>query len=168
MGLMDSKTFNSLLNERILKTTAVLQSKNKEYGAEDDKLYNFKRTAAMNRVSQAQALWGMASKHFISIIDMVEGKLESTEHNVSEKIGDAINYLILLEAVFTEERSSLKELRKEIDSLIKELPKGLALNNAVSTVKSVYNAPAETGYPKQSNIGPRVQKGQINGRKKNR
>ena len=56
----------------------------------------------MNNETVAEALWGMNSKHIVSVIDMVEGKLPINERNINEKIGDSINYLILLEAIFRE------------------------------------------------------------------
>ena len=45
----------------------------------------------------------MAQKHLVSVMDLVHGKLKSEPVMVDEKIGDMINYLILLEAVLKEE-----------------------------------------------------------------
>jgi hypothetical protein len=51
-----------------------------------------------------EALWGMALKHLISVMDLVAGRLPASKATVDEKVGDLINYLILLEAVFAEGR----------------------------------------------------------------
>ena len=125
---MNVEKFNKMLEERIKKTRAVLDSKNKEYASDIDKLHNFKRASAMENCSPEKALIGMWAKHIISILDIVD-KLdkEDAKYNghaicqplkvtiplVEEKIGDAINYLILLEALIKERYeawNTLKEL----------------------------------------------------------
>ena len=100
---MTFKEFEKLLDLRIKKTREVLAVKNKEYASDTDKLYNFKRTAAMLACSDEEALLGMLAKHLVSIIDMVQNKREANYALWDEKIGDAINYLILLEAIIVEE-----------------------------------------------------------------
>lgn len=94
--------FARVLEQRLNKTVAVLDAKNKEYASDVDKLYNFKRAAAMLGCSPEEALLGMLSKHLVSIIDMVQNKRDADYSIWSEKIGDAINYLILLEAIIIE------------------------------------------------------------------
>lgn len=51
------------------------------------------------------ALYGIMAKHLVSVIDLIEGTIEPTEYFINEKLGDLINYLVLLEAVFKEELS---------------------------------------------------------------
>ena len=51
-----------------------------------------------------KALVGMWTKHIISILDIVDG-IEAkapADAVIEEKIGDAVNYLILLEAMLKE------------------------------------------------------------------
>lgn len=82
-----------------------------------DKLHNFKRAGNMLQCSPEYALVGMWTKHIISLLDIVDKinkedvKLSNmfvckpddvTIAMVEEKIGDAINYLILLEALIKE------------------------------------------------------------------
>ena len=46
-----------------------------------------------------QSLWGMLTKHIVSIRDMVQSG-ESYSHDIwDEKLGDAINYLAILKAI---------------------------------------------------------------------
>lgn len=122
---MNVEKFNKMLEERIEKTRQVLNSKNKEYASNSDKLHNFKRAGDMLRQTPEQALVGMWTKHIISILDIVDQidtanrpripadyTLEEftkylkakklTIATVEEKIGDAVNYLILLEALIKE------------------------------------------------------------------
>jgi len=93
--------FNQILENRITKMREVLASKGKEYATED-RLYNFRRGAEINHTTPQDYLWQLATKHLVSIIDMVEGRLELTPYLISEKIGDIINYCVLLEALFLE------------------------------------------------------------------
>jgi hypothetical protein len=104
---MDNEQFEKILENRLTLIRSILGSKAMEY-AHGDRLYNFKRAANICQTTPQQALIGMFMKHLVSVLDLVEGKLVATEHNVNEKIGDAINYLILLEAVLKEEKPNLK------------------------------------------------------------
>lgn len=51
----------------------------------------------------AQNLWGFLKKHLTSVLDLVDGSKPVTKAMVDEKVGDAINYLVLLEAVLLED-----------------------------------------------------------------
>lgn len=101
---MNQKEFAKLLARRYTITTNILNSKNKEYANENDKLHNFKRAGKMLEQTSEQALVGMWTKHIISILDIVNKlpKETPTTELIDEKIGDAINYLILLEALIKE------------------------------------------------------------------
>jgi len=83
----------------------VLGVKAAEYGRNDDRLHNFKRGAAMLRETPEAHCVQLLSKHVISILDMVDDLAAAKCANMNqweEKIGDAINYLILLEALVAE------------------------------------------------------------------
>jgi hypothetical protein len=102
---MTFEKFNELLNCRIETTKQVLANKNAEYARNDDKLSNFKRAASLGQCTPERALIGMLTKHIISVYDMIDdldqnkvGKIETW----NEKIGDTINYMILLEALINE------------------------------------------------------------------
>jgi hypothetical protein len=114
---MKHKEFVKLLNSRIAKIQKVMASKNREYANDNDKLHNFKRAGKMLNCSPEKALVGMWSKHIISILDIIdelEFKCGANQNcfpdfvpeaymkMIDEKICDAINYLILLEALITE------------------------------------------------------------------
>jgi hypothetical protein len=98
---MNSQQFELILAKRLDLTKKVLGSKAKEY-AVGDRLYNFKRAAEIERTTPEKALLGMMAKHLVSVIDLIEGNVEVTEYLVNEKIGDSINYHILLEALLLE------------------------------------------------------------------
>lgn len=99
---MKSEQFNDLLSFRMRAITETLITKAKEY-ATDDRLHNFKEAAKTFNCSPAGACWSYMMKHLISIKDMADGTKKVTPEAVREKIGDAINYLILMEAIFLED-----------------------------------------------------------------
>ena len=99
---MTEQQFEKHVDERIEKIHHVLQIKAKEYRKNDNPFHNFDRAAAMSNCTPERALMGMLAKHQISVLDLVDdidsGKMPSREL-VDEKIGDHINYLILLEGL---------------------------------------------------------------------
>ena len=98
---MKNGEFEKILEGRIDKIREVLAVKGKEYAPEGkDRLHNFKIAAKINDQKYWQALWGMATKHLVSIKDMIDLPCRPETQLVDEKIGDMINYLILLEALW--------------------------------------------------------------------
>lgn len=98
---MNRELFDNILEARIIKMQGTLAAKAAEYSTED-RLHNFKVAARILDISPEEALMGMAAKHLVSIIDMVNGTTVPTMTLIDEKIGDFINYMVLLEALFIE------------------------------------------------------------------
>ena len=103
---MNVENFDKVVENRLKDIKRILGSKGKEYSSDTDRLYNFKRAAKMNNTTPEKALWGMATKHLVSVVDIIhdidDGKAVSIDM-IEEKIGDMINYLILLEALLKED-----------------------------------------------------------------
>lgn len=100
---MNAREFKKLVKESQKRTHNTLLEKGEEYSRDGNRLHNFYRAAAMNGQTPQQALWGMLSKHIISVKDMVDNTADATyptEDQIDEKIGDMINYLHLLEGLF--------------------------------------------------------------------
>lgn len=113
---MNNEAFSSVVDATIEKLIkAVLVNKGAEYTRGDDRLSNFKRMAAALNSTPESALVGAWMKHIASILDMVDD-IETYQdvrkdgvHPMSqwdEKIGDAINYLILLRALVIERKEN--------------------------------------------------------------
>ena len=101
---MTSETFNKLIVDRIEQCTNVLIKKAEEYATED-RLHNFKVAAEMQGCTPVKALAGMMAKHTVSIYDLVnecEAGVDISLDLWDEKIGDHINYLLLLHALLRE------------------------------------------------------------------
>ena len=98
---------SAVVEARLESIRRTLCRKVEEYSTDEDRLHNFnvaaqKREAATGKpVSREEAIQWFAEKHDVSIDDIVnmtkEGKVVLNEL-ISEKIGDRINYYILLEA----------------------------------------------------------------------
>jgi hypothetical protein len=99
---MNYEMFDSLVSKRCVKIKSVLGSKKKEYASNEERLHNFKVAAKATGKTPEQALWGMYMKHWVSVQDMVEDPYKITRESIDEKIGDSINYHILLEALMFE------------------------------------------------------------------
>ncbi len=101
---MNSVTFENILKKRLEQCTEVLTKKADEY-ATDDRLHNFKIAANLQGVSPVTALGGMMCKHTVSIYDLIrdsENGKHISKEMWDEKIGDSINYLLLLTALVYE------------------------------------------------------------------
>lgn len=104
---MTKNEFNSIIDSRVETIQEILRSKGKEYqsSTKDDVLHNFKEAAKIMGVTKEEALDGMMMKHYVSYRDMLnsvkEGKVHTAEY-VEEKIGDLINYFVLMEACMKE------------------------------------------------------------------
>lgn len=106
IGLFESveerpKTYSEHIEDMIEHCKDMLLTKHTEYATEDD-FHNFNVAAKLQNVTPQQALVGMMDKHVVSVHDLVnehaEGRgipLEKWE----EKIGDNINYLLILWAM---------------------------------------------------------------------
>ncbi len=98
---MNSETFNQILEETFERCRCIMEMKSDEY-ATHDRLHNFKVASLIQMVSPRKALWGMANKHLVSIMDIVGGR-PTDRATLDEKINDMINYLVLLKALVIEE-----------------------------------------------------------------
>lgn len=98
---MTAETFNRLLEIRQRAIAGSLASKAGEY-ATADRLHNFKEAARTFGGTPAEACWSYMMKHLVSIKDIAHGRKPAEPGAVHEKIGDAINYLVLMEAILLE------------------------------------------------------------------
>ena len=104
-----SVNFNDIIAVRVSKIQQVLYKKAEEYATTGDRFHNFRVAARINNETPERALLGMWIKHFISVLDMIDWidqcPKKITLELIDEKIGDNINYLILLEGLLLERLS---------------------------------------------------------------
>ncbi len=90
-------TFDEVLNLRLQEIKSVLGSKQKEYSRNNNRLHNFDVAARVGNTTPELALKGMWMKHIVSVFDIIDSPEDVAKHTIDEKIGDLINYAILLE-----------------------------------------------------------------------
>tara|TARA_R100001129_G_scaffold7028_1_gene5339 strand:- start:1360 stop:1674 length:315 start_codon:yes stop_codon:yes gene_type:complete len=104
---MKVKNFKKLLEERFSKTRKVYSKKMNEYANDLDVFLSFKKGVGFSFQNTPEGVaWEYACKHFESIktiISKLPDEIPSDEL-VDEKIGDAINYLIILEGLIKERK----------------------------------------------------------------
>lgn len=111
---MTRKQFvQDVVQRRVQLIQDVLQSKTDEYAGQDDVFKAFTEALPLSFHDTKQAVaWEFMVKHLQSIKLIIEerakkGKLPD-EKLLEEKIGDAINYLILIEGMFKEDMAPQK------------------------------------------------------------
>jgi hypothetical protein len=110
---MNTEQFDKVVSNRLDAIKATLISKAKEYAkGDEDRLHNFNRGAQITGQSREKVLQGFMLKHLVSVFDMIDDPSKATEYMINEKVGDAINYLVLLEASF---KDRLNEQNKKTD-----------------------------------------------------
>jgi hypothetical protein len=99
--------FKELLEKRFTKTRKVYSKKMNEYANDLDVFLSFKKGVGFSFQNTPEGVaWEYACKHFESIktiISKLPDEVPSDEL-VDEKIGDAINYLIILEGLIKERK----------------------------------------------------------------
>lgn len=104
---MISKEFEDIVTKQFEYCYDLLFEKAKQYNiGTDDRLHAFKVASAFEGISTKQALFGMLTKHLVSLSDMVRQDNDYSLDVWNEKISDSINYLLLLKAVVEEEAKS--------------------------------------------------------------
>lgn len=115
---MQNDQFNDVIETTLDNAKRTLTRKSEGYSTEEDRLHNFRTGAALNGITMEQVCWGMATKHIISIRDMVMSGETYDADIWDEKLGDAINYLALLKAITAEASTpsdeSLAALREKL------------------------------------------------------
>ena len=91
--------FDRVLENRIEKIRQVLSRKAGEYAKDTNRYHNFDVAAEYDRETAERALWGMLKKHIVSVQDMINNPENITDALIDEKIGDVVNYFILLEGI---------------------------------------------------------------------
>ena len=110
---MNAKDFDEIVTARMAWCNKTLCAKGDEYARDGDRLWNFKVAARKLNCHPAEALAGMMVKHTVSVDDIIDGLAKGVvppKELVAEKIGDSIDYLLLLEGLIEEERQRREEV----------------------------------------------------------
>ncbi len=111
---MTRKQFvQDVVQRRVQLIQDVLDAKNSEYADQDGVFKAFTESLPLSFHDTKQAVaWEFMVKHLQSIKMIIEAKSKTgkipDEKMLEEKIGDAINYLILIEGMFKEDMAPAK------------------------------------------------------------
>ena len=113
---MTDEAFNEVFEKQVVRCRDILCKKAEEYADKenDDRLHNFKCAAGLQNRDPKDSLWGMMTKHLVSITDMCQDKKNHPMDMWDEKITDALNYLFLLKGLVVEEYQEKKMLEDQI------------------------------------------------------
>lgn len=114
---MNTETFNKIIHEQIERCENTLCKKADEYDANEDRLHVFKVAAGIQKCLPTTALAGMMAKHTVSVYDMIRGLEDGKSYPVElwdEKIGDSINYLLLLAAAVREDSENQRNYQNYV------------------------------------------------------
>ena len=124
---METYEFNEVVRRRCQLINQVLDKKAEGY-ARGDRLSNFKKAGKCLSKSPEEVCMGLMIKQFVCVTEIVcdapNSKKIALTH-IDEKIGDTINYLILLEALL-HERYGYKantEIRDRVNETLKSKKK---------------------------------------------
>lgn len=108
---MNRDSFDKHCDKFIVSITDEMRKKGKDYSGDDDILNNFKRNADALGVSKYTILAVYMNKHLDAVNKFMKDPNDSTSEPILGRIGDAINYLLLLSAMIKEdEEQELKDL----------------------------------------------------------
>lgn len=101
---MNQETFNNLVESTLELCKSTLIKKREEYVKDPnrDVLGNFKNNSELSIISTPEGIaWELLTKHLQSIKDYCNGR-EVSSSVLDEKIGDSINYLLLIKGLLLE------------------------------------------------------------------
>ena len=108
---MTNKDFETkILDFRLSEIIRLLGIKGKEYGSDLDRFSNFKDIAKVSDDAPEHVAFTLMMKHFSFIKDICQHKFRKdmiTTKLINEKIGDCINYLILIEGIIKEKYNDI-------------------------------------------------------------
>lgn len=100
---LSNKQADEFLDERMSLIQMSLGQKAREYTRGDDRLYNFNKGAVITGQTRERYMLNLTMKHIVSVMDMVDDLDKGAyipNAYAEEKLGDIINYMILLEMSF--------------------------------------------------------------------
>ena len=103
---MNASEFEEFFNSVQEHERSTFTSKSQDYSSDDDKFFNFHQAAHINGIwdetTPEREAWGFATKHLISVLDIIHHRVGFDVHKAREKFGDLRIYLTLIEAMMTE------------------------------------------------------------------
>ena len=108
---MNNEQFENLREEFLSKEAQLLEFKGREYGADFDRLLNFKEISALTNMKSVDVCLLYMLKHLQSLVLAIKSRNYQSKwywsnngnEGLKQRIADARNYLLLLAACIEEE-----------------------------------------------------------------
>lgn len=108
---MNNEQFENLREEFLSKEAQLLEFKGREYGADFDRLLNFKEISALTNMKSVDVCLLYMLKHIQSLVLAIKSRNYQSKwywsnngnEGLKQRIADARNYLLLLAACIEEE-----------------------------------------------------------------
>jgi hypothetical protein len=121
---MRTSDFIAITDRFLEETVSVLKKKGREYATDKNFFANFEQAIGISFCTTKEAvLWHYLTKHLQSVKDMIQtveigGGIHGhfdTNH-INEKIGDSINYLLILRAMLEDrvEENSNNQFKQDL------------------------------------------------------
>ena len=101
---MTQEKFNKIVEEMLDKCKSTLIKKQNEYSLGEDRFAFFKREAQIASVTPEKALYFCMLKHITSFIDMINTGDKYSRELWFSKLGDIMNYCILLYGLLEDDK----------------------------------------------------------------
>ena len=144
---MTANEFNTVVEEQLDRCKDILCVKADEYAdkANDDRLHNFKIAAGLQGRDPKDSLFGMLTKHLVSVRDMCYSGKSYDIDLWNEKITDSINYFLLLKGLVVEQYN---ESNKKFEDGLKYLDKTqIKYTQSMGTDEILMSVPLSDIYP---------------------
>ena len=110
---MDNQSLQNIREDMLSKESELLDIKGREYGADFDRLLNFKEIAALTNMKSVDVCLLYMLKHIQSLVLAIKSRNYQSKwywsnngnEGLKQRIADARNYLLLLAACIEEERN---------------------------------------------------------------
>lgn len=107
---MTKDQFNKEVCNIMGKCYALLNAKAAEYATDEDRLSAFKEAALLSKNTAETIAVNYMLKHIMSINDMSKRPWKYSPEMWDEKLGDAINYLLIIKALIAERNIAKKHM----------------------------------------------------------
>lgn len=103
---MNHDTFATIWQDAVTHSETTLLVKSDEYGTSEDVLHNIRQSAVLEQTTLRASVGGKLSTAIVKIYDMIREDELAPVEAWDNKIGEAINYLMLLKAAAIDEHKS--------------------------------------------------------------
>ena len=102
---MKTKQFNQIVKKQCESIKRVLLQKGSEYASAEDRFHNFNEGAIEVKLPRLKYAESLMQKHITSVRDIINqwDSKKPSPAMLDEKMGDFINYLILIKGLMLEE-----------------------------------------------------------------